>query len=442
MIARRAERFLDDRFGSNVAVRFFLTKIFPDHWSFYLGEFALYSLVLLFGTGIWLTFVYVASPEGAYASVVALSTATPIGYLVRQVHHWSATVFVATILVHMARIFFTAAFRKPRELNWIVGLILLALSSIAGFTGYSLPYDSLSGTGLRIADSVLLALPLVGSWAADVLNGGAYPGPLLLSHLYTFHVLFIPAVIVILLSAHLGMMVFQKHTQFVDDPTHVVGRRMWPDYALRAVSAFAVTVGLIIALSATLQINPIEAFGRYHDWTVPNPATPDWYAAFLDGALRLGPAVEITLFGHPIPALFWPGVVMPTIVMGALVAWPWIDARISGDTLAHDVLVPASRAAWRTGVGVGFLAAAVVLTLAAGDDQQALALHVPITGLLTFYRVLLPVGSVGAGFLGAMFARELAARRDMQHGEPEPERAVALRRNARGGFDEEAPQSG
>ncbi|MBD5657344.1 MAG: cytochrome bc complex cytochrome b subunit [Candidatus Eremiobacteraeota bacterium] len=441
MMVRRAERFFDERFGSNVAVRFFLTKIFPDHWSFYLGEFALYSLVLLFGTGIWLTFVYVASPDAAYASVVALSPATPVGYLVRQVHHWSATVFVATILVHMARIFFTAAFRKPREINWIVGLSLLALSSLAGFTGYSLPYDSLSGTGLRIADSVLLALPFVGSWAADVLNGGAYPGPLLLSHLYTFHVLLIPAAIVILLTAHLGMMVFQKHTQFVDDPTHVVGRRMWPDYALRAVSAFAVTVGLIMALAATLQINPIEAFGSYYDWTVPNPATPDWYAAFLDGALRMGPAVELTIFGHPIPSLFWPGVVMPTIVVAVLVAWPWIDARISGNNVASDVLVPASRAPWRTGVGVGFLFAAIVLTLAAGDDQQALTLHVPITSLLTFYRILLPVGSVAAGFLGAAFARELAARRDMQHGEPEPERAVALRRNVRGGFDEEAPQS-
>jgi ubiquinol-cytochrome c reductase cytochrome b subunit len=271
MMVRRGERFLDDRFGSNAAVRFFLAKIFPDHWSFYLGEFALYSLVMLFGTGIWLTFVYEASPQGAYASVVALTTATPIGYLVRQVHHWSAVVFVAAILIHMARIFFTAAFRNPREINWIVGLLLLVLSSIAGFTGYSLPYDALSGTGLRIMDSVLLSIPFAGTWAADVLNGGNYPGPQLLAHLYTFHVLFIPAAIVILLSAHLGMMVYQKHTQFVDDPGHVVGRRMWPDYALRALTAFAVTVGLIIALSATLEINPIAAYGPYLDWTVPNP---------------------------------------------------------------------------------------------------------------------------------------------------------------------------
>jgi ubiquinol-cytochrome c reductase cytochrome b subunit len=440
MIVRRGERFLDDRFGSNAAVRFFLAKIFPDHWSFYLGEFALYSLVMLFGTGIWLTFVYEASAQGAYASVVALSRATPIGYLVRQVHHWSAVVFVASILIHMARIFFTAAFRKPREINWIVGLFLLVLSAIAGFTGYSLPYDSLSGTGLRITDSVLLSIPFVGTWAADVLNGGTYPGPQLLPHLYTFHVLLIPAAIVLLLSAHLGMMVYQKHTQFVEDPGHVVGRRMWPDYALRALTAFAVTVGLIIALSATLEINPIEAYGPYLDWTVPNPATPDWYAAFLDGAVRLGPAIEIDVFGHPIPPLFWPGIVMTGSVLMLLFAWPWIDAWISKDSEAHDVLVPASRAPWRLGVGVGILFAAVVLTLAAGDDQQALMLHVPLSVLVNAYRLLLPFGSIGAGMLAAIVAREISVRRDEAGGEPEPERTVALRRNARGGFDSEAPQ--
>jgi ubiquinol-cytochrome c reductase cytochrome b subunit len=440
MMVRRGRQFLDDRFGSNAAVRFFLAKIFPDHWSFYLGEFALYSLVMLFGTGIWLTFVYEASPQGAYASVAALTTATPIGYLVRQVHHWSAVVFVAAILIHMARIFFTAAFRNPREINWIVGLSLLVLSSIAGFTGYSLPYDELSGTGLRIMDSVLLSIPFVGGWAADVLNGGNYPGPQLLAHLYTFHVLFIPTAIVILLSAHLGMMVYQKHTQFVDDPTHVVGRRMWPDYALRAVTAFAVTVGLIIALSATLEINPIAAYGPYHDWTVPNPATPDWYAAFLDGAVRLGPAVEFRIFGHPLPPLFWPGIVMPVIVLAALFAWPWIDALVTKDSAPHNVLVRATCAPWRVGVGVAFLFAAVVLTFAASDDQQALLLHIRVTALVTAYQVLLPVGSVAVGLIAANLARAISSRRE-SGANPEPERVIALRRNAKGGFDVEAPQS-
>jgi ubiquinol-cytochrome c reductase cytochrome b subunit len=207
------------------------------------------------------------------------------------------------------------------------------------------------------------------------------------------------------------------------------------------LTAFAVTVGLIIALSATLEINPIAEYGPYLDWTVPNPATPDWYAAFLDGAVRLGPAVEFRIFGHPLPPLFWPGIVMPGIVLAVLFAWPWIDARISKDSGAHDVLVPASRAPWRLGVGVAFLFAAVVLTFAAGDDQQALMLHVPVTALVTAYRLLLPFGSLAAGVLAASVAREIASRRDEAGGETEPERTVALRRNAKGGFDAELPQS-
>jgi ubiquinol-cytochrome c reductase cytochrome b subunit len=439
VIARRMTRYFDERFGSNAAVRFAVTKIFPDHWSFYLGEFALYSFALLVATGVWLTFVYDPSPAAAYDSVVALSRATPVGYLMRQVHHWSAVVFVAAILLHMARIFFTGAFRKPRELNWVVGFLLLILASVTGFTGYSLPYDVLSGTGLRIADSVLLAVPLVGGFLENVFNGGRFPGPLLLSHLYTFHVYFLPVSIAVLLAAHLGMMVFQKHTQFANEPASVVGRRMWPDYALRAAAAFAITVGVILALASTLEINPIDEYGPYNGWTVPNPATPDWYAAFLDGALRLGPAIELHVFGHPIPALFWPGIVMPTIVLAVLMCWPWIDARFTGDARAHDVLEPASDRPWRVGFGCALVCAGILLTLAAGDDQQALALHVPVETLLRLYQLLVPFGSALVGALAFVFTRQVAARR--REGELTAERVVGLRRNADGGFNPEVPET-
>jgi ubiquinol-cytochrome c reductase cytochrome b subunit len=432
---RRIVRFFDDRFGTNGAVRFVATKIFPDHWSFYLGEFALYAFVLLVATGIWLTFVYQDSQAGAYDSVVTLTRATPIGYLMRQVHHWSAVTFVAAILVHMGRIFFTAAFRKPREINWVIGVLMLILASLTGFTGYSLPNDALSGTGVRIADSVLLAVPFIGGWASDVFTGGGFPGPLLLSHLYTIHVYFLPVLIGILLSAHLGLLIYQKHTQFVNEPQNVVGRRFWPDYALRGLVAFGMTVAVIIALAATIEINPIDEFGPYHDWTVPNPAVPDWYAAFLDGALRLGPAIEFTIFGHPLPAIFWPGIVMPAVVLGIVIAWPWIDAAFTHDRAKHDVLVPPTFAPLRVGFGSALIAAGIFLTLAASDDQQAVAIHQPVQSLVSFYQVLVPFGSLLAGVLAAVFARELRAR-DAAHG-TESERVVALRRNDAGGFDEE-----
>ncbi len=435
MISRKTVRFFDDRFGSNAAVRFVAVKVFPDHWSFYLGEFALYAFVLLVATGVWLTFVYTADERTAFDSVVALSRGMPVGYVIRQVHHWSAVFFVAAILVHMARIFFTAAYRAPRELNWTVGVLMLILASLTGFTGYSLPDDALSGTGLRIADSVMLAVPFVGGWAADLLNGGSYPGPLLLPHLYTIHVYFLPVAIAGLLALHMALLIYQKHTQFVDDPAHVVGRRFWPDYALRTLAAFALTVAVILVLAAALEINPIEQYGRYHDWIVTNPAEPDWYAAFLDGALRLGPSTELVIFGHPVPPVFWPGVVMPLVAFGVIIGWPWIDKRITGDVVQHDVLVPPTAAPWRVGAGAALLTAGVVLTLAASDDTQALALKVPVQNLVWLYRILLPAGSVGIGFLAAALARELGVRKRL-HGQ-ESERVVVMRRNAQGGFDDE-----
>jgi ubiquinol-cytochrome c reductase cytochrome b subunit len=438
MIARKLARFFDDRFGTNAGVRYVLAKVFPDHWSFYLGEFALYAFVLLIATGVWLTFVYSPDERTAFTSVAALSRGMPVGYVMRQVHHWSAVFFVAAILVHMARIFFTAAYRAPREVNWVIGVLMLILASLTGFTGYSLPDDALSGTGLRIADAVALSLPLIGGWAADALNGGSYPGPLLLPHLYTIHVYFLPVAIAGLLSLHLGLLVYQKHTQFVPDPEHVVGRRFWPDYALRTLAAFALTVAVILVLVAAVEINPIEQYGRYHDWIVTNPAEPDWYAAFLDGALRLGPSTEIRIFGHPIPPVFWPGVVMPALALSVVIGWPWIDKRLTGDVAAHDVLVPPTAAPWRVGVGATLLAAGVVLTLAASDDTQALAFHVPVQRLVWFYRILLPVGSLGTGFLAAALARQLGVRKRL-HG-AEAERVVVMRRNAQGGFDEEEVQ--
>jgi ubiquinol-cytochrome c reductase cytochrome b subunit len=229
--------------------------------------------------------------------------------------------------------------------------------------------------------------------------------------------------------------VLQKHTQFAADERVVVGRRFWPDYALRTIAAFGATVAAIAALSATIEINPIERYGRYSEWTVPNPATPDWYAGWLDGALRLGPAVEWRIAGHLIPAVFWPGVVLPLLAFALVVAWPWIDARLTGGDEYHDVLVPPSAAPMRVGVGAALITAGVVLTLAATDDEQARVLHVSVEALVTLYRLAFVFGSIALGALATLFAREVRARRD-RHG-AEAERVIVLKRNERGGFDEE-----
>ncbi len=440
MIVRRTVAWLDERLGTNAGARTMLAKIYPDHWSFYLGEFALYFFLALVGTGIWLTFAFDPSPANAYGSALELADRShPIGYVIRQVHHWSAVCFLAAILVHLGRIFFTGAFRKPRELNWIVGLNMLALASFTGFTGYSLPNDSLSGTGLRIADSVALSVPFIGRWAASVLNGGpTYPGPLLTNHLYTLHVYYLPVAIGGLLAAHLGMVVYQKHTQFVRRPEVVVGRRFWPDYALRTLAVMGATAAVLALLASFFEINPIEAYGPYHPWLATNGAVPDWYTAFLEGALRLGPSTEIVIFGHPIPPVFWPGLVLPVAAFTFLLLWPFIEARITRDTASHDVLEAPTQVPLRVGVGAALIFEGVLLTLAAADDQTSTALHLRLETLVWVYRVLLLVGPILTGILAANVARQIRER--IRESASVSSDATTLVRNAAGGFEEEEPQ--
>jgi ubiquinol-cytochrome c reductase cytochrome b subunit len=441
MIVRRTVGWLDERFGTNALVNVALKKVYPDHWSFYLGEFALYFFLVLVGTGIWLTFSFDAGSQNAYGSVLALADRNhPIGYEIRQIHHWAAVCFVAAILVHMSRIFFTGAFRRPRELNWMVGLCMLALASFTGFTGYSLPNDGLSGTGLRIAYSVALSIPLIGRWATGVFVGGDdFPTPQLTTHLYALHVYFLPVIIGGLIALHLGLLIYQKHTQFVRDPKHVVGRRFWPDYALRTVAALGATLAVLALLATFFEINPVGDYGLYRPWIVMNGAVPDWYAAFLEGALRLGPATEFRIAGHPIPPVFWPGLVLPSATFLFLLLWPFIEARLTGDRAAHDVLEKPTAVPLRWGVGAALIFEGLLLTIAAGDDQTAATLHVRLDELVGVYRIALLIGPIVAGLLAARIATELRAR--VTAGDP-PSDTVILVRNARGGYEEEEPQAG
>ena len=440
MIVRGAVDWLDARLGTNAGARFLLKKIYPDHWSFYLGEFALYFFIVLVGTGVWLTFAFDTAPDKAYASVLALADRShPIGYAIRQVHHWAANCFIAAILVHMGRIFFTGAFRRPREINWMIGLVMLMLASITGFTGYSLPNDGLSGTGLRIADSIVMAVPFVGRWAAAVLNGGdVYPGPLLTTHLYTLHVYYLPIGIAALLALHLGLVVYLKHTQFTRDSQHVVGRRFWPDYALRTLAVFGATLAVLALLAAVSEINPIADYGLYRPWIVMNGAAPDWYTAFLDGALRIGPAVELTIAGHPIPAVFWPGLVLPSLAFVLLLLWPFIEQRVTGDTAAHDVLDTPTQVPLRVAAGAALIFEGLILTFAAGDDQTAATLHVRLETLVWIYRWLFLIGPFVTAAIAWRIAHEMRAR--IRESAVYPSDVTTLVRNERGGFDEEEPQ--
>src|SRR5665213_958051 len=319
--------WIDNRLAISRGGRHMLNKIFPDHWSFMIGEIALYSLVVLLATGVFLTLYFVPSEHQviysgpvlslrglhvseAFESTVNMSFVVRGGLLMRQMHHWSANIFVGSIVVHMLRVFFTGGFRRPREMNWMVGTTLMILAIFNGFLGYSLPDDLVSGTGIRIAFSILESVPLVGSYLATFLFGGAFPGNgVIIPRFFILHVLILPLVILGLLGAHLGMLVRHKHTQFPGPgrrEDNVVGTPMFPGFIAKTTGFLFLVTGITALLGAFVQINPIWLYGAYVPFHVSYAVQPDWYMGWLDGALRVMPSWELHLPGHMIPNVFFP----------------------------------------------------------------------------------------------------------------------------------------
>ncbi len=375
-----------------------LNKVFPDNWSFMLGEIALYSFIVLLLTGTFLAFFFDASMaevryDGSYvplqgvemsrafASTLDLSFDVRGGLLIRQIHHWAALLFVASMIVHMCRIFFTAAFRKPREINWLIGLSLLALGIVEGFAGYSLPDDLLSGTGLRIADAIVLSIPVIGSWLSFLLFGGEFPGHQIIGRLYIAHVLLIPGLILSLVAAHLTIIVRQKHTDFPAPgrtEQTVSGDRLYPTYAMKSGGFFVLVFAALAALGGLVQINPVWLWGPYDPAQVSSASQPDWYMWFLEGALRLFPPIALHPFGHTVSPVFWPSVILP-IVLGLVAAgYPFIEARLTRDHARHNLLQRPRDAPARTSLGVLALSFWVLLSLAGADDVIAHTFHLSL----------------------------------------------------------------
>jgi ubiquinol-cytochrome c reductase cytochrome b subunit len=320
---------------------------------------------------------------------------------------------VAAIVVHLVRVFFTGAFRRPREINWIVGVTLLVLAIFNGFAGYSLLDDQLSGTGLRIAYSVALSIPVVGTWIASLVFGGEFPGPDIIERLYVIHILLLPAVIAILLSVHLFLVLRQKHTQFAGGrrrEDNVVGEMLWPTYAVKALGLFFLVAAVVCALGGLAQINPIWIYGPFDPAEVSAASQPDWYMGWMDGALRLMPGWEIRAFGFEIPNPFFPGVLLPGITFTLLYLWPFIEARVTGDHGPHHLLDRPRDRPMRTALGMATLAFYTVLTVAGGSDVLSTTFGFSVNVMFWTFRVLLFVVPVVVGFLTHRLCKELAAR--------------------------------
>jgi ubiquinol-cytochrome c reductase cytochrome b subunit len=462
LLTRRIYRALDARLGTTSAARTALAKVFPDHWTFMLGEIALYSFVALLLTGTYLTLFFEPSTaervyDGAYqplrgsqvssafASTVSLSFDVRAGLLIRQAHHWAALVFVVAIVLHLMRVFFTGAFRKPRELNWLVGVTMLALALLNGFTGYSMPDDLLSGTGLRIIYSTVLSIPLLGGWIAFLVFGGEFPAGETLPRLYISHVLLVPGLFVLLISLHLVMLIRQKHTHF-PGPGHgehnVVGSRLWPGYAVRSLSLLTGVFAVVFALGGLVQINPVWIYGPFHPAQATSPAQPDWYVAWGDGALRLFPPIEFRVFGHLVAAPFLPGVGLGTVTFLLLYAWPWLERWRTGDHGLHQVLERPRERPWRVAIGAGALTFFAVLLVAAADDIIARLFRIPVLGILRTLQILVLTLPFVVAAVALLTARALRAgtaaslgeltRADLHAGL----QAAGARRETTGGQDE------
>src|SRR6478736_8862089 len=349
-------KWTDERIGVAGLGRPFLRKVFPDHFSFLLGEIALYSFIILILTGIFLTIWFKPSMaeveyqgtyqllrglpmSEAYASTLSLSFDVRGGLLLRQMHHWAAMLFVAAILTHSLRIFFTGAFRKPREINWLIGVGMMVLGIFEGFMGYSLPDDLLSGTGLRFLDGAVRSTPVIGTWAEFFVFGGQFPGDLIVPRLYMVHILLIPALLLGLVAAHLALVVYHKHTQFPGPGRtegNVVGYPVFPVYAAKAGGFFFIVFGVLTLMGATMQINPVWVFGPYNPAEITAGSQPDWYMGFVEGAIRIMPSWEWHLGGTTWSwNIFLPGIGLLTGLFVVLGAYPFVEFWIAS---GNDIL--------------------------------------------------------------------------------------------------------
>lgn len=410
-----AANYIDERTSASTAVKTMGRKIFPDHWSFMLGEVALYSFIVILLSGTFLTFFFDPSMteveyEGSYLPLqgipmsVAYHTSLDIsfevrgGLLMRQVHHWAALLFVAAIGLHMLRVFFTGAFRKPRELNWVVGFLLFVMAMALGFTGYSLPDDVLSGNGLRIIDGMIKAVPVAGGWISFLLFGDEFPGTDIIPRLYVLHIMLLPAITIALIGIHMVLLIVNKHTQFAAPGRtndNVVGAPVLPAFAAKAGGFFFIVFGVIVLIASFFTINPIWNYGPYDPSPVSAGTQPDWYIGFADGALRLIPSgLESVIFGY---TWAW-GILIPLVGLALFMAivgvYPFVEAWVTGDKREHHIAERPRNAPTRTaigGAGVMFYAA---LWAAASSDLIATHFRLSIEGVIGGLQFLTVFGPI------------------------------------------------
>ncbi|MFJ8357226.1 cytochrome bc complex cytochrome b subunit [Streptomyces sp. NPDC093984] len=404
----RLAQWTDSRLGYRRVARSARRLVFPDHASFMLGEIALYSFVVLLITGVYLSFYFHPSSdlvvyEGsytplrgqlvseAYDSTLHISFDVRAGLLVRQAHHWAALVLVAAVFVHMLRVFFTGAFRKPRELNWVFGFLLLVLAMFGGLTGYDLPDDLLSGTGLQVVNGTLLSIPVVGTYVSFFLFGGEFPGEDLIARFNTLHVLVIPGLMIALIVGHLALAVRHRHTQYPGPGRtngNVVGLPL-KVYAVKAGGYFFLVSGVIFFMAAVAQINPVWNYGPFRPDQVSAGSQPDWYMGVADGLLRVMPGWEIDFWGHTLALDNFLPLLIGVLLFLAMGAYPFLEAWVTDDDREQHLLDRPRNRPVRTALGVAWLSVYSVALIGAANDLIATRLHVSVNAVTWTVRIAL-----------------------------------------------------
>ncbi|MFB6139812.1 MAG: cytochrome bc complex cytochrome b subunit [Halosimplex sp.] len=397
----RVYGWVDDRLDLE-SDRDLLGKAFPAEDSFLLGEVALFCFLVLVLTGVFLGFFFEPStsdvtyqgsvarfqgqdvPE-AFVSVLNITYDVPFGMLIRRMHHWAAHLFIASLALHMLRIFFTGAYRNPREPNWLVGTGLAVMSMGAAYTGYALPFDEFASTATGIGYNLAKSIPLVGATFSKLIFGGSYPSSATIPRFYFLHVLIIPLTIAGLLAVHMVILVRQKHTEAErdgdvpgpepdgtagdggtavgaegaadprtavdrEDDSVVVGLPAFPNQAAVSAVVFFLTLATLSLLAGFLPVHNVAAYGPNDPAGTPNLIMPDWFLMWVYGFLKLLPSwlsVHVPLLGE-INAEFVGGILAPTLVIGVVAAWPFIDYYRDPE---HFALNPLDRPR-QTAVGV------------------------------------------------------------------------------------------
>jgi len=420
--------YIDERTSISGAVKFLGRKIFPDHWSFMLGEIALYSFVVILLSGTFLTFFYDPSMvevhydgsyvplkgihmSAAYSSTLNITFDVRGGLLMRQLHHWAALLFVAAIGLHMLRVFFTGAFRKPREINWVIGFVLFILAMAEGFTGYSLPDDLLSGNGLRIIDGMIKAIPGIGTWISFLLFGGEFPGNDVIPRLYVLHIMLLPALVIALIAIHMVLLIINKHTQFAGPGRtndNVVGSPILPVFAAKAGGFFFLVFGIIMLIASLFTINPIWNYGPYDPSPVSAGTQPDWYIGFADGMLRLmPPGLEFVINGYTLSLNLLIPIVVLMLFIVVVMVYPFIEAWVTGDKREHHIAERPRNQPTRTAIGAAGVTFYAVLWAGAASDLVATHFRTTIEGVILTLQIMLIVGPIAAFWMAKKIALAL-----------------------------------